>query len=160
VVVESRFVEPPPVVAPAPAPRLELVDETDENDPDVSATFDELIESTGLSSADLGELERFGLINGRRIAGTMYYDTDSVEIARLAAGFRSFGVEARHLKMYRTAVEREAGFFEQVVTPMLKQRNPQARRQAVETLLELSRLGNALRAAALRQALRDYIGGP
>ena len=61
--------------------------------------------------------------------------------------------------MYRTAVEREAGFFEQVVTPMLKQRNPQSRRQAVETLLELSRLGNAMRAAMLREALRDHIGG-
>jgi hypothetical protein len=77
----------------------------------------------------------------------------------VAAAFRRFGVEARHLRMYKTAVEREAGFFEQVVTPMLKQRNPQARRQAVETLHQLSRLGNQLRAAALRQALREYTGG-
>jgi hypothetical protein len=61
--------------------------------------------------------------------------------------------------MYRTAVEREAGFFEQVVTPMLKQRNPQARRQAVETLLEMSRLGSAMREAVLRLALREYTGG-
>lgn len=126
----------------------------------MSLTFEELASATGLESREITELERFGLVAGRRMAGTTYYDADCVEIARLAAGFRSFGVEPRHLRMYRTAVEREAGFFEQVVTPMLKQRNPRARRQAVETLRELSRLGHAMRAAVLRQALRDYTGGP
>lgn len=124
-----------------------------------SVTLDELAASVGLSVAEVTELERFGLISGRRIGGTTYYDSDCAEIAGLAATFRTFGVQARHLRMYRTAVEREAGFFEQVVTPMLKQRNPQARRQAVETLNELSRLGNAMRAAVLRQALREYTGG-
>jgi hypothetical protein len=134
----------------------------DDEDPDrepVSMTLDELATASGLSSADVTELERFGLLAGRRVAGTTYYDGDALEVACVAAGFRSFGVEARHLRMYRTAVEREAGFFEQVVTPMLKQRNPQARRQAVATLLELSRLGQAMRSAAMRQALREYTGG-
>ena len=56
-----------------------------------------------------------------------------------------------------TAAEREAGFFEQVVMPMLKQRNPEARRQASETLGELARLGQQLRSAMLRNALRDYL---
>jgi DNA-binding transcriptional MerR regulator len=124
-----------------------------------SLTLEELATVSGLTSADLSELERFGLLTGRRIAGTTYYDSDCATIAAVAARFRAFGVEARHLRMYRTAVEREAGFFEQVVTPMLKQRNPQARRQAVETLLEMSRLGSAMREAVLRLALREYTGG-
>jgi DNA-binding transcriptional MerR regulator len=145
------------------APRLELVDvdtaSAAASDDPVSLTLDELAAAAGLTPGDIAELEKFGLVAGHRIVGTTYYDADCLEIACVAAGFRSFGVEARHLRMYRTAVEREAGFFEQVVTPMLKQRNPQARRQAVETLLELSRLGNAMRAATLRQALRDHIGG-
>ena len=34
------------------------------------------------------------------------------------------GVEARHLRMYKVAAEREAGVFEQFVMPLLKQRNP------------------------------------
>jgi hypothetical protein len=41
--------------------------------------------------------------------------------------------------------------------PMLKQRNPDARRQASETLGELARLGQQLRSAMLRNALRDYL---
>jgi len=126
---------------------------------DGSLTLEELAAVSGLSTADLSELERFGLLTGRRIAGTTYYDADCATIAGLAARFRAFGVEARHLRMYRTAVEREAGFFEQVVTPMLKQRNPQARRQAVEALLEMSRLGSGMREALLRLALREYTGG-
>jgi DNA-binding transcriptional MerR regulator len=160
-------VAPSPVVAPParvePTPHLELVDpvepDADGAEP-VNLTLQELAATAGLTVPEVAELERFGLLAGRRIAGSTYYDADALEIATLAAGFRSFGVEARHLRMYRTTVEREAGFFEQVVTPMFKQRNPQARKQAVTTLLELSRLGQSLRAAMLRQALKDYIGGP
>ena len=102
-------------------------------------------------------LERFGLIAGRTVGGTAYYDDDALAAAHVAAGFMKFGVEARHLRMYKTAAEREAGFFEQVVMPMLKQRNPDARRQAGETLAELARLGQRLRSAMLRNALRDYL---
>jgi len=159
----ARSPRTPEVPAPLAAalPRLELVADAGGAElPDpVNMTLEELAAASGLSAAGVAELERFGLVAGRRIAGTTYYDGDCLEIAGLAAGFRAFGVEARHLRMYRTAVEREAGFFEQVVTPMLKQRNPHARRQAVETLLELSRLGQAMRAAVLRQALRDHTGG-
>jgi DNA-binding transcriptional MerR regulator len=148
---------PRPVATPVPEPVPAVAEiEIDVTEP-VSLTLDELAGASGLSPADLAELERFGLMAGRKVAGTVYYDADCLELATLAARFRAYGVEARHLRMYRTAVEREAGFFEQVVTPMLKQRNPQARRQAVDTLLELSRLGHAFRAAALRQALRDYL---
>jgi DNA-binding transcriptional MerR regulator len=141
---------------PTPSPPLRSVPE--EGD-DTSLTLEELATVSGLSTTDLSELERFGLLTGRRIAGTTYYDTDCATIAAIAARFRTFGVEARHLRMYRTAVEREAGFFEQVVTPMLKQRNPQARRQAVDALVEMSRLGSALREAVLRLALREHTGG-
>ena len=122
-----------------------------------SLTLQELAASCGLEPGDLTELERFGLISGRTVGGTAYYDDDALAAGHVAAGFMKFGVEARHLRMYKTAAEREAGFFEQVVMPMLKQRNPEARRQASETLAELARLGQQLRSAMLRNALRDYL---
>ena len=103
------------------------------------------------------ELERFGLLAGRTVAGTVYYDEDALVVANLAAGFFRHGVEARHLKMYMNSAQREASFFEQLVLPMVKQRNPQARLQAVDTLGELARLGQGLRAAMLRVALKDYL---
>jgi hypothetical protein len=76
-------------------------------------------------------------------------------VARAAAGFARHGVEARHLRAWRNAADREAGLFEQIVLPLLRQRNPQARTQAGATLEELGQLGGDLRAALLRQALRD-----
>lgn len=122
----------------------------------VSMSLGELAAASGLDEDDLRDLERFGLLTGRKVASTSYYDEDALNVAHIAAGFMRYGVEARHLRMYKTAGEREAGFFEQLVTPMLKQRNPEARRQATEALADLSRLGQGLRAAMLRQALREY----
>lgn len=124
----------------------------------VSLTLEELAVATGLGNDDLTDLVRFGLMTGKAVGGTVYYDEEALTVANLAAGFMRYGVEARHLRMYHTSAEREASFFEQVVMPMLKQRNPQARRQALEALRELSQLGQGLRAAMLRQALRDHTG--
>jgi DNA-binding transcriptional MerR regulator len=119
-----------------------------------SFTIDELAEVCGVDVHALQELEKFGLIAGQRpMGGIVYYDRDAIGVAQLAAGFLKFGVEARHLRMYKTAAERESAFYEQLVLPMLKQRNPEARRQAVKTVAELMKLGAGLRAAMLKQAL-------
>ena len=125
-----------------------------------SMTVAEVAAACGLEVDDVLDLERYGLIAGRTVTSTVYYDEEALQVVNLAAGFMKYGVEARHLKMYKTAAEREAGFFEQLVMPMLKQRNPLARAQAVESLSELARLGQGLRSAMLRHALRDHLEGP
>jgi DNA-binding transcriptional MerR regulator len=122
----------------------------------VSMTLDELSSATGLDRTALQQLEQFGLLLGRPVAGQVYYDEEALVAARLAAGFARHGVEARHLRMYKVAAEREASFYEQVVLPLLKQRNPAARQQAVERLEDLARLGEGMRSAFLRAALREY----
>jgi DNA-binding transcriptional MerR regulator len=158
----------PPTPAPAPEP------EPPEQDPippraqpstlvaglsSVSLTISELASSCGLEVSDIQELERYGLLSGRSVAGSVYYDEEALVVARLAAGFARHGVEPRHLRMYKTAAEREAGFYEQVIMPLVKQRNPTARRAAVTTLEDLAKLGEGMRAAFLRAALRDYSEG-
>jgi DNA-binding transcriptional MerR regulator len=147
---------PPPAPVPAPAPEIEL----SAGPSGVSVTIEELAGATGLPPHRLAELERYGLLNGRVVGDTTYFDEDAVVVAKLAAGFLDFGVEARHLKMYKSAADREVGLFEAVVIPMLKQRNPQARKQALVALTEMSRLGQSLRAAMVRQALKAYLAGP
>lgn len=144
--------------APVPSPVADAVNPLQVVHTGVSMTLEELSTACGLSATELGELERYGLLGGRPVGGTVYFDEEALIVANLAAGFMRFGVEARHLRMYKTAAEREAGFFEQLVMPMLKQRNPRARRQAVDTLVELGKLGQGLRAAMLRQALKDHTG--
>jgi hypothetical protein len=82
-----------------------------------------------------------------------------VVVARKAAVFFRHGAEPRHLRMFKVAADREAGFFEQIILPLLKQRNPAAKQQAIENLNELAQLGEALHAAFLRAALREHLGG-
>jgi len=122
----------------------------------VSLTIGELATSSGLPVTGIQELERYGLLKGRTVAGHVYYDEEALVIASLAAHFARHGVEARHLRMYKTAAEREATFYEQVIAPFMKQRNPAARHQAVTTLEELTKLGESMRAAFVRASLRDY----
>jgi DNA-binding transcriptional MerR regulator len=144
--VARRPVLPPPLPAhgePASEPSL---------------TLDELAAASGLSHAQIKELSGYGLLTGRPSGGHTYYDDDAVVVANLAAGFLRFGVEARHLRAYKSAAEREAGQFEAIVLPLLKQRNPQSRQQALDTLTELGKLAEGLRSALLRQALRDLTG--
>jgi DNA-binding transcriptional MerR regulator len=129
--------------------------ETDE--PGVTLTVDELCRATGLSAREVGELERFGMLAGRTLGSTTYYDEEALTVARLAAGFRSHGVEARHLRMYKMAAQREVGLFEQLLLPLLRKRSPSARREATELADELASLGDSLRATMLRQQLRDYL---
>jgi DNA-binding transcriptional MerR regulator len=124
-----------------------------------SMTIEELVAATGLTARDIGDLERFGMIASRSLGSTTYYDQDAVLVAQLAAGFRSHGVEARHLRMYRVAAEREAGVFEQLLTPLARKRSPSARRQSAELVNELAALGDGLRSAMLRQLLREYVDG-
>ena len=158
-------VAPASTQAPAPPPPPAAASAGIESAPltvprtGASMTLYELSGASGLGEDELNELERFGLLTPRRVGSNVYYDEDALLVANLAAGFMRYGVEARHLRMYKVAAEREATFFEQVVMPMLKQRNPQARRQASDTLSELSRLGQSLRAAVLRQALRQHLEG-
>ena len=124
----------------------------------VSLTAEELAHHSGLAMRDLRDLERYGLIESFAVGDSAYYDADALVIAQTAAGFLQHGIEARHMRSYKVAVDREAGLFEQIVLPLLKQRNPEARQRARETVAELVRLGQQMRAVLLSRELRDVAG--
>ncbi len=123
----------------------------------LSLSFDELLAATGLNATQARALEQFGLLNSQQVGPDQVYADDAVVIARKAAVFFRHGVEARHLRAYKVAADREAGLLEQLILPLLKQRNPGARRQAIEMLGELAEQGQGLHAAFLRQALREHL---
>ena len=117
----------------------------------------ELCSLAGITREQLTELESFGIVSGRGSGGsTTYTDTD-LAVTRAAAGFLERGIDARHLRSWRQAAEREAGLFEQRVLPLLRQRNPQARAEAVQLLSELAELGAALREAIVVATLRHHV---
>jgi DNA-binding transcriptional MerR regulator len=124
-----------------------------------SLTLAELASASGLEVEGVEELESFGLIAGRTVAGVRCYDEDAVLVAKLAARFAPYGIEARHLKIFKHAADRQTGLFAQVVTPLLRQRNPQAHARAIEELSELAELGEALMRCFSQAMLRELTGG-
>ncbi len=124
-----------------------------------SLSQEELSASSGLDATAIRELQEFGLLRATMVAGMEHFDEESLTVARVAARFAEFGVEPRHLRLYKNAADREAGFVEQLVVPLVRQRNPDARARAVETAEEVTRLGQQLRSSLLRTALQDLLNG-
>jgi hypothetical protein len=123
---------------------------------DIRLTRDELLAAAGLSAEQLEQLEQFGLLAGRGKGA--HYDADALIVAKTVAEMARFGIEARHLRAYRTSADREIGLFEQVVTPMIRQRNPEARARAEEAVRELAALSVRLHATLVRAGLRAELG--
>jgi DNA-binding transcriptional MerR regulator len=126
----------------------------------------ELLSAAGLEPEQLDQLEEYGLLATRGKGGPAgqgggggHYDGDALAIARTVAQMAQFGIEPRHLRPYRTAAEREVGLFEQVVTPLVRQRNPEARARAEEVVRELAALSVRLHAALVKAGLRADLGG-
>ena len=118
-------------------------------------TGEELAKAAAIDGDAVRDLERYGLISPKVIGGTPYYSHAALVVAQLAGAFARHGVEARHLRAYKSAAEREAGIVQQVIMPLIKQRNPEARRAAAEAADELAELGGQLRAALLAAALAE-----
>ena len=80
-------------------------------------------------------------------------------MAKIAAGFAPYGIEARHLRIFKHAADRQTDLYAQVITPLLRQRNPEAHARAVTGLAELSELGEALMRCFSQATLRELTGG-
>jgi DNA-binding transcriptional MerR regulator len=118
----------------------------------------ELAAVAGLEPGNVEQLESFGLIRPAfEIGNEPRFDAEALEVATASAGFFARGVEARHLRMYRTFAEREAVLFGQVLLPYVRQRNPEARARLQDELGELAVLGRRLRTALLRDAVRETL---
>lgn len=127
--------------------------------PGVLLDRDEFRGMVGLSEQELEQLESFGIVQPRTTGGAPVYDEDAVAIAKPASEFLRAGIDARHLRNWRTSAEREASLYEQLVTPRFRQRNPEARAEALRQLRHLDQLGAMLRSAMTRQSLRHHFEG-
>jgi DNA-binding transcriptional MerR regulator len=118
----------------------------------------EVSEVTGLDIATLQSLVTYGMLTPSIVGGEETFDPSSIAVARAVAAFLDRGVEIRHLRSYKNSADREAGFLEQMILPLLKRRNPQARAAASETLAQMVREGSELQTALVNQALHRHLG--
>ncbi len=111
----------------------------------------ELLDAAGIDDGFLDELEDFGLVR----ASGRQYGPEALEAARIIVALGRYGVQARHLRAVRAAVERETSLIEQVVAPTRRQRSPGSRERAGQTAHEIAALSLQLHASLMGSALAD-----
>jgi DNA-binding transcriptional MerR regulator len=111
----------------------------------------ELLDAAGIDDGFLTELEDFGLVR----ASGRQYGPEALDAARIIVALGRYGVQARHLRAVRAAVERETSLIEQVVAPTRRQRSPGSRERAGQTAHEIAALSLQLHASLMGSALAD-----
>ncbi len=142
----------PAVPAPVGDPSLPGAAELRAGRP-LRMTATEVREGAGLDEEAFTALETFGLIRADQDG---HFDEQALVVARESAALASFGIEPRHLRLFRMAADREVGLIDQVLGPM-RHRGKAAPRQAASQDAETEILahGLALHVSLVRSALRS-----
>jgi DNA-binding transcriptional MerR regulator len=136
---------------------VSVVEEIAEAPTGLQMSLEEMATATGIDRDRIKELEAFGIISSHGPEGARYYDGDDFILLSIVKDFFRYGIEARHLTMYKHFADRESAFFDQIVAPTLRQKNPDARRTAAQTLASLSATSRKFKQALLRTNLRDHL---
>ncbi|AIJ23093.1 MerR family transcriptional regulator [Amycolatopsis methanolica 239] len=123
---------------------------------DVRLTREDLLAEAGVDSPLLAELEQYGLI---RPGAAGFYDPDAVLVARTVRAMTEYGIEPRHLRAFRASADREVGLLEQIVAPVSRQRDPDAKARADELARQLAALSVTLHTLLVKAGIRDVTGG-
>ena len=126
--------------------------------PDDRLSAEQLLMETDAEPQFVRELHEYGLLEPRDRTSERPYTRADAEIVMLCQRLARYGVAARHLRAFRSAVGREAGLLEQILAPSLRSSNPERREaglQELETLAELtSQLAHLLLVRDLREMAR------
>ena len=114
-----------------------------------------LCEEAGIGADFARRLEEYDLVTTRIEAGERYYRESDVEIAAACGRLHRHGLDARHLRAFRTAAGRQSALLEQLVASGLRSRDPDRRRVALEDLETLATIATELAQHLLVRDLRD-----
>jgi DNA-binding transcriptional MerR regulator len=121
-------------------------------------TLDEVTEETGAREELVEALQEFGVIQPESRDGRTVYDETDREIVRAANELSRVGVAARNLRVFRSSADREANLLEALLGPSLRSRNPQRRKEALESLESLAATVSHLKHLLLVRDLRRLAG--
>jgi DNA-binding transcriptional MerR regulator len=117
-------------------------------------SLEDVVEETGADPKLVAELEDYGIVRGEMRGGTRYYDETEREIVRAVTELSRYGVAGRNLRVFKTSAERESALLQQILAPSLRSRNPERRREAIETLENLAAVASHLKHLLLVRDLR------
>jgi DNA-binding transcriptional MerR regulator len=121
-------------------------------------SLEEVVEETGAREELISELENFGIVQPEKREGKTVYDETDREIIRAANELSRVGVGARNLRVFRSSADREANLLEAVLGPSLRSRNPERRKEALESLESLAATVSHLKHLLLVRDLRRLAG--
>jgi DNA-binding transcriptional MerR regulator len=121
-------------------------------------TLEEVIEETGAREELIAELENFGIVQPEKREGKAVYDETDREIVRAANELSRVGVGARNLRVFRSSADREANLLEALLGPSLRSRNPERRKEALQSLESLAATVSHLKHLLLVRDLRRLAG--
>lgn len=104
----------PSVPEPAGDPSLPTAEDL-RSTSDLRLTPTELRQASGLDGAAYSSLQTFGLLT---VDAEGYHREHDLTVARHAASLATYGIEARHLRLFRVAADREIGLVQQVLEPV------------------------------------------
>ena len=119
----------------------------------------ELCRRASISADFARDLEEFGLIQATQRGGERMYVEADVEVAHACGRLSAAGMDARHLRTFRTTADRAAGLLEQVAAPSLRSRSPERHQQGLEELKTLGETAQELTQLMLWKALRRVAAG-
>ncbi len=109
----------------------------------------------GITADFARRLEEYDLVTPRIEAGERIYRESDVEIAAACGRLSHHGLDARHLRAFRTAAGRQSALLEQLVAPGLRSRDPARRRAALDDLQTLAGVAIELAQHLLVRDLRE-----
>lgn len=115
----------------------------------------ELLKRSKLDEDELDALIDIGLI--RPIPDSVVFPPEAGIVAMEAKRLMEQGLEARHLRTVKLSSEREADLLMQLVAPLLKASNPEAKARAKDLLESTSDSVQAMHRALLGSELRQHL---
>ena len=119
--------------------------------------LDELCDRAGITADRVRELEEFGLLASRVEDGQRIYAESEAEIAAACEALARFGIEARNLRAFRTAADRESSLLAAVIAPALRSRSAERRQAALGDLQRLAQSAEELADLLLRRNVRHLV---
>jgi DNA-binding transcriptional MerR regulator len=119
--------------------------------------LEELCDRAGITPDRARELEGFGLIESHAVDGQRLYAESEVDIAAACEALAHFGIDARNLRAFRTAADRESSLLGAVIAPALRSRNAQRQQAAFADLQRLAQSAEELADLLLRRNVRRLV---
>jgi DNA-binding transcriptional MerR regulator len=124
-------------------------------DPGGEVDLGEFCERAGITADFARRLEEYDLVSPRIEAGERIYRESDVEIAAACGVLAQHGLDARHLRAFRTAAGRQSALLEQLVAGGLRSRDLERRRAALDDLQTLAGVAIELAQHLLVRDLRE-----